>query len=83
MSILKFTVTSLAFLASTLGGCATDQTTAGDKAALGAFTAEIGLCNAQPDPVACKQAVKAQFDAARKAQFDGGYIAWIFHHTKR
>jgi len=58
-----------------IAGCAPNQLTPQDETNLATFAAEIALCNSQPDPVACKQAVKQAFDAQRAAQFDGGYVA--------
>ena len=53
-------------------GCAsTNQLTPADQSDLGVLTAEVALCNTQPDPVACKHAVKVKFDAKRAAKFGG------------
>jgi hypothetical protein len=73
MSLLKSTVLGLVLLVLT--ACAGSKLTAQDTTNLSTFAAEIALCNTQADPVLCKQAVKASFDAAREAQFDGGYVA--------
>jgi hypothetical protein len=73
VKLLKQSILGLVLLVLT--ACAANKLTPQDEVNLSTFAAEIALCNSQPDPVACKQAVKNQFDAARAAQFDGGYVA--------
>lgn len=71
---MKKTLIGLAFSIAFFA-CGGNKLTPKDTSDLGIFAAEIGLCNAQPDPIPCKQAVKAAFDAKEKAAFDGGYVA--------
>ena len=71
---MKFLL-SLALLALT--ACAGNKLTVQDETALGVLTAEVALCNAQPDPQPCLAAAKAAFDAAQSARFAdaGGFVA--------
>lgn len=73
---VKYLVSSIAF-ALTLTACGANKLTPDDATDLSTFGAEIGLCNAQPDPLTCKEQVKVLFDAKEKAKFAdaGGYVA--------
>jgi hypothetical protein len=57
--------------------CAPNALTPADDRDLSSLAAQVALCNTQPDPVACKAAVKAAFDAQEAAKFAdaGGYVA--------
>lgn len=65
----------VAVAAISLMACAGNKLTPADETSLGGLAAQVALCNTQPDPVACKQKVKAAFDAQEAKQFDGGYVA--------
>ena len=74
-TLKKLPLATFVLLVLVSPACGGNKITPKDTSQLATFAAEIGLCNAQPDPVACKQAAKVAFDAQERAQFDGGYAA--------